>query len=158
LSALDEKMTERVCRRGASLWAQWPAGAGLSAYFPADLVAARAARRFVTDGLTKTDLPATLIDDARLVVTELAANAIVHARSSFSVTVHAHGSGVRLSVRDSSAVRPTVRPCDPLAASGRGLLLVAALSVDWGVEVTADGKAVWADLRAQDEIANQQPD
>jgi hypothetical protein len=79
---------------------------------------------------------------------ELAANAIVHARSPFSVTVDAHSSGVRLSVRDSSAVRPTVRPCDPRAESGRGLLLVAALSADWSVVVTADGKTVWADLRA----------
>jgi hypothetical protein len=35
---------------------------------------------------------------------------------------------------------------------------VAALSADWGVEVIADGKTVWADLRAQDEVANQQPD
>jgi anti-sigma regulatory factor (Ser/Thr protein kinase) len=128
--------------------AQWPAGAGISANFPADLAAARAARQFVTDSLAKTNLRATVIDDARLVVTELAANAIVHARSPFSVTAHPHDSGVRLSVRDSSVVRPTVRPSDPLAASGRGLLLVAALSADWGVEVTADGKTVWADLRA----------
>jgi anti-sigma regulatory factor (Ser/Thr protein kinase) len=128
--------------------AQWPAGAVVSADFPADLVAARAARQFITDSLTKTNLRATSIDDARLIVTELAANAIVHARSPFSVTVDAHGSGVRLSVRDSSGVRPTVRPCDPRAESGRGLLLVAALSADWGVVITADGKTVWADLRA----------
>ncbi|HEX3833556.1 MAG TPA: ATP-binding protein, partial [Solirubrobacteraceae bacterium] len=106
--------------------------------FPADLVAARAARQFVTDSLTKTNVRATLIDDARLIVTELAANAIVRARSPFSVTVHVHGSGVRLSVHDGSAVRPTVRPCDPRAESGRGLLLVAALSADWGVAVIAD--------------------
>ena len=125
-----------------------PAGAAVSATFPADLIAARAARQFVTDGLVNTNLRPTLIDDARLIVTELAANAIVHARSPFSVTVHAHGSRVRLSVRDSSTVRPTVRPCDPLAATGRGLLLVGALSADWGVVVTADGKTVWADLRA----------
>jgi anti-sigma regulatory factor (Ser/Thr protein kinase) len=127
--------------------AQWPAGAGVSANFPADLVAAGAARQFVTDSLTKTNLPVTSIDDARLIVTELAANAIVHARSPFSVTVHAHGCGVRLSVRDGSSVRPTVRPCDPRAESGRGLLLVAALSADWGVVVALDGKTVWADLR-----------
>jgi anti-sigma regulatory factor (Ser/Thr protein kinase) len=128
--------------------AQWPTGAEVSADFPADLAAARAARQFVADGLATTNLRATLIDDARLVVTELAANAIVHARSPFSVTVHAHESGLRLSVRDCSAVRPTIRPFNPLAASGRGLLLVAALSADWGVVVTADGKTVWADLRA----------
>ena len=89
-----------------------------------------------------------LVDDARLVVTELATNAIVHAGSRFSVLAHFHESGVRLSVRDSSPVRPTVRPGDSLAASGHGLHLVAALSAEWGIEVTADGKTVWADLRA----------
>lgn len=128
--------------------ARWPAGAEISGNFPANLAAARAAREFVTDSLAKTNLRATLIYDARLVVTELAANAIVHARSPFSVTAQAHEFGVRLSVRDSSLVRPTVRPSDPLAASGRGLLLVAALCADWGVVVTTDGKTVWADLRA----------
>ncbi len=131
-----------------NLGTPWPACAEVSADFPADLAAAPAARQFVTDSLAKTNLRATLIDDARLVVTELAANAILHARSPFSVTARPHESGVRLSVRDSSAVRPTVRPRDPLADSGRGLLLVAALSAEWGVEVTADGKTVWADLRA----------
>jgi anti-sigma regulatory factor (Ser/Thr protein kinase) len=59
------------------------AGAGVSANFPANLVAARAARQFVTDSVTKSNLPVTLLDAARLVVTELAANAIVHARSPF---------------------------------------------------------------------------
>jgi anti-sigma regulatory factor (Ser/Thr protein kinase) len=89
-----------------------------------------------------------LLDDARLVVTELATNAIVHAGSAFLVLAQVHESGVRVSVSDNSPIRPAVRGSDPLALSGRGLQLVQALSDDWGVEVTAEGKTVWADLRA----------
>jgi hypothetical protein len=78
----------------------------------------------------------------------LATNAIVHACSPFSVLAHVHDSGVRVSVSDNSPVRPAIRASDPLAVSGRGLQLVEALSSDWGVDVTPEGKTVWADLRA----------
>jgi hypothetical protein len=80
-------------------------------------------------------------------VTELATNAVIHARSPFSVTTRAAESGVRVAVRDASQIKPTVRDHDPISFSGRGLRLVAALAVDWGVDVAADGKTVWAELQ-----------
>src|SRR5260370_27741712 len=43
-----------------------------------------------------------LADDAALVVTELAANAVVHARSDFTVALSAPGDMLRISVRDAS--------------------------------------------------------
>ena len=52
-----------------------------------------------------------------------------------------------MSVRDASPVRPTLRDEDPLRSSGRGLRLIAALASDWGVELEADGKTVWAELQ-----------
>jgi serine/threonine-protein kinase RsbW len=55
---------------------------------------------------------------------------------------------VRLSVHDASQVEPTLRKDGPNVPSGRGVRLVAALSVDWGVELSADGKTVWAELAA----------
>ena len=58
-----------------------------------------------------------LADDAALVVTELAANAIVHARSAFTVILSARDDLLRISVRDASplagagaAARPAARP------------------------------------------------
>ena len=51
-----------------------------------------------------------LAEDAALVVTELAANAIVHAHSAFTVILSAHDDLLRISVRDAS----------PLAGSGLG--------------------------------------
>jgi anti-sigma regulatory factor (Ser/Thr protein kinase) len=117
-------------------------------HFPAERDAPRAARRFVVDALERRGHGGALLDDAQLVVTELATNAVIHARSPFSVAVRPHGGGVHLSVRDSSRVSPTVRGEDPRAVSGRGLRLVATLATEWGVELTANGKAVWAELQA----------
>lgn len=87
-----------------------------------------------------------MLDDAQLVVTELATNAIVHARSPFTVVAEARDSRVRLSVQDVSSITPTLRDPAPMGPSGRGLHLVAAVAVDWGVELTPDGKTVWAEL------------
>jgi anti-sigma regulatory factor (Ser/Thr protein kinase) len=86
------------------------------------------------------------LDDARLLVTELATNAVVHAASPFSVVARAVDSGVRVSVSDTSPLRPTLRGDGSITSSGQGLRLLAALAADWGVEVTAHGKTVWAEL------------
>jgi hypothetical protein len=41
---------------------------------------------------------------------------------------------------------PRLRHGGPAARSGRGLHLVGALARAWGVEPSADGKTVWAEL------------
>jgi anti-sigma regulatory factor (Ser/Thr protein kinase) len=115
--------------------------------FPAELDAPGKARHLVADALGAWGHGGLLLDDAQLVVTELATNAVVHARSPFTVVAEARGCGVRLSVHDVSPVQPTLRDQEVMAFSGRGLHLVAAIAVDWGVERTAAGKAVWAELR-----------
>jgi hypothetical protein len=40
-----------------------------------------------------------------------------------------------------------LRDHDRLAVSGRGLRLIDALAANWGVEITEEGKTVWAELR-----------
>jgi hypothetical protein len=62
------------------------------------------------------------------------------------VALRPQGAGVHLSVRDASPARPIVRDDSPSATSGRGLRLIAALASEWGVELEADGKTVWAVL------------
>ncbi len=118
-----------------------------SARFPAELDAPRSARHFVAHTLGRWGHAGSLVDDAQLLVTELATNAVVHARSTFSVVARTEEACVHISVHDASTVKPTMRDGAPTSPSGRGLHLVAALSVNWGVEVTADGKTVWAELR-----------
>jgi anti-sigma regulatory factor (Ser/Thr protein kinase) len=113
--------------------------------FPCELYAPSAARRFVADTLTVWGRE-HVIDDASLVVAELATNAVVHARSEFIVAVSSDDDAVRLSVRDASPALPTVRDPHANSVSGRGLMLVAAIARRWGIELVNDGKVVWAEL------------
>jgi MEDS: MEthanogen/methylotroph, DcmR Sensory domain len=98
-------------------------------------------RRWATADTTE------LADDAALVVTELAANAIVHARSGFTLALWAHRDVLRISVRDRSPLpRPEDGPALPPAPL-HGLGAVDALAKRWGVEpLGTAGKTVWVDL------------
>ena len=120
----------------------------VSRRFPAESDAPRAARAFVADALRRWGHSEILLEDSRLVVSELATNAVVHARSEFSVVARREGSGVRLSVHDLSTAEPVLRSTRHLLAlSGRGLQLVDDITSAWGVEATSGGKTVWAELR-----------
>jgi anti-sigma regulatory factor (Ser/Thr protein kinase) len=113
--------------------------------FAADALSPRAARQFVAETLERWGRTA-VVDDAALVITELATNAVVHARSGFTVALARDGATIRISVRDDTVVPPAPRDAPLLASSGRGLAMVAVLAERWGTEVLPDGKVVWADL------------
>ena len=84
-----------------------------------------------------------LAGDVALVVTELAANAIVHARSAFTVILSAHDDVLRISVRDAVPLDGAGLRAAPL----HGLAVVDALASRWGVESLGNaGKTVWVDL------------
>ena len=109
---------------------------------------ARAARLAVTDLLQEMGR-SDLIDDATLIATELVANAVMHARTEMSLTVHPSGAGVRVTVTDSSNIMPRWTPASTSATAGRGLLLVERLSSRWAFEPLPDGgKSVWAEIDA----------
>ena len=85
--------------------------------------------------------------DALLVVTELVANVVDHAGTRCELTVDVDGGGVGIEVRDFyRCAPPRPLPVDPRAPRGRGLQVVAALSIRWGVAEFDDGKTVWAVL------------
>ena len=84
---------------------------------------------------------------AALLVSELAANALLHARTSFTVTLEALPDGAaRLAVSDGSAAMPRARRYGEEATTGRGLNLVEDLARGWGVERQDGGKTVWAEV------------
>lgn len=82
-----------------------------------------------------------------LVVSELAANCALHARTEFSVRVDQSADGrIRIEVADGSVRIPLQRSYGTGATTGRGMRLVAELAADWGVDTRADGKTVWVEL------------
>lgn len=105
------------------------------------------ARRWSAD-IVGRDGDAELADTAALLVSELVSNVVLHARTPCELTITRIGSRVRVEVRDGSDRLPgkTGQP-DPMALSGRGMLLVEALSDDHGTEALAEGgKRIWFEL------------
>jgi hypothetical protein len=120
---------------------------GATARFAAGADSPLAARRFVSSVLARRPYEGRVnVGDAKLVVSELATNAVVHAGTPFTVSVSYDGSTARISVRDWSATQPVVRSGALNALSGRGLHLVATIGADWGVDEDRDGKTVWVEL------------
>ena len=115
-------------------------------HFPNDVRAPREARRLVADALMQWGHGQELSDSIAVVVSELATNAVTHAGSPFSVLARSDQQVIRISVRDASAVMPQLRQVGPEEGPGLGLQMVDALAGTWGVEVTAGGKSVWAQL------------
>jgi hypothetical protein len=144
----DSESFQLVCQCHSAVVDSRPASlrGHVTRSFFGDFGSLRAARQFVLETLRWWGLDA-LCDDAAIVVSELATNAILHARSDFTVSLEVDGDVVRLSVRDASARLPVVRDPTPTCTSGRGLVLVAALGANWGTESVSDGKEVWVDLR-----------
>lgn len=141
---------------------------------PPEPASVSAARRFATETLRAWRLPAVAAD-VTLVVSELATNAVLHARTPFDVTLRRSGAGVRVEVVDGSSspvsplapVRPEVPPSlmgaddDPAAiedllragaTTGRGLQMVAGVARSWGSVPRPEGpgKVVWAELGTGD--------
>jgi anti-sigma regulatory factor (Ser/Thr protein kinase) len=83
--------------------------------------------------------------DLGLVVSELATNACVHARSPFVVSVTLQDVGLVVEVADEDPTPVAVQPLTT-GPSGRGMHIVAAVAKDWGLAPRQPGKAVWAVL------------
>jgi serine/threonine-protein kinase RsbW len=103
-----------------------------------------AARRYARDLLRRH--PPAHVDAVELMVSELATNSIKHAHSGFEVTINDLRGEIRVEVRDAGRGQPVLRSPRPIEPSGRGLLIVEALSRAWGTEDSPHGKTVWFTL------------
>jgi len=125
--------------------------------YPPELEAVRRARGFVRSSLEAVGLD-DCADDAGLLVSELAANAVLHARSAFAIHLRPTlEGGVRVEVHDRSPLPPVHTAHSPSATSGRGLDLVATMATRWGSHPVSDpaadgrewaGKSVWFEVEA----------
>lgn len=115
--------------------------------FSAETASVPAARRFVRATLQDLELLSAW-DAAEMLVSELVTNAVLHARTSFTVSVERHDQAVRVSVTDLSSATPRQRSYGNDSTTGRGLRLVATIALSWGVDRTVAGKTVWFEVRA----------
>ena len=94
---------------------------------------------------TLDEFSADAVATIELLVTELFANALLHARSSpqIQIDVFKDDAAVRVAVNDRSHIAPHIGNRSITAEGGRGMQLVHALSSEWGWDLTPDGKRVW---------------
>lgn len=111
---------------------------------------ARQARRIVTECLAMWGLVDSLHVAAQL-ASEIVTNAVVHAGSNdplaeLRLIIGHTGHVVRVEVADSSSNLPTIDVGAIDRPTGRGLLLLDALSSDWGVNADPSSKVVWFEV------------
>jgi anti-sigma regulatory factor (Ser/Thr protein kinase) len=124
------------------------------AELPATYASAALARDLVGQACTDWRL-GEVLHPARLIASELATNAIEHARTPFLVVLSLRGPMLHLAVQDGDPRLPrlldpgTYDPFSPLADRGRGLRVVAGQATSWGAMPSRYGKVVWATLRTE---------
>lgn len=114
------------------------------------------ARRILNEALAEWGY-GHIEDAADLIVSELVTNAVLHGAEPAQLTIYtdpgADGGLLFLEVDDAGDHTPELRAASADDESGRGLVLVKALSTDWGVEEIEDGKRVWASIALASEEA-----
>jgi anti-sigma regulatory factor (Ser/Thr protein kinase) len=104
-------------------------------------------RHSIAADLSNRDVAPAAIQDVVLVASELVSNAVVHTTGDevqLDVTWEVEPDAVLIRVVDPSPDLPRARSTRSTDTRGRGLSIVAALALDWGVRRTERGKQVWA--------------
>jgi anti-sigma regulatory factor (Ser/Thr protein kinase) len=98
------------------------------------------ARWFLREALSDQDASVNM-DDAALLATEVASNAIRYGKEPIEMSISLYGEGLRVSVFDRG---PGFDPQDEaIRTGGWGVNLIERLSSDWGVDRTDEGTEVW---------------
>ena len=89
------------------------------------------------------------IATAQLLATELFTNALHHGAGDITMRVTRQRSELRIEVEDRSPDHPKVRPQKLDDVRGRGMMILEALALRWGVDPLPDdsGKTVWFVVR-----------
>ncbi|HEV7626337.1 MAG TPA: ATP-binding protein [Streptomyces sp.] len=120
---------------------------------PAEDISVPQARHWLDRWLRERGASPELREQAALVLSELATNAVTHTDSTWILCAVAHSAcgGVQVEVHedDTSSREPKRRAPTEEKESGRGLYIVEALAQRWGVTVSpvTQGNAVWALLQ-----------
>ena len=111
--------------------------------FDPEATSAREARSFVAAALPDHD---GLDARVALAVSEVASNAILHARTPFTVCVVVAPDRVRVEVTDQDPRIPVRQDYAVDSVTGRGLAIVEQLSDRWGADGHEDDKTVWFEI------------
>ena len=112
---------------------------------PADLSSVSQARSFLRHALADWAVEGFELA-APQVLTELATNAALHARSAYTVHLMLDEAHLLVEVSDSSPMMPQHRHYGTGATTGRGIALVEALSEAWGVDVNVSTPRIMSAL------------
>ena len=93
-----------------------------------------------------------VLDEAVLLVSELATNAVEHTATgnagTFHVIIHQGKTWLLAAIKDDGSGKTPIPPAvDVLAEDGRGLGLVELIAHRWGHCGNEHGRAVWFELR-----------
>lgn len=113
--------------------------------FPAELRSASEARHHAEQVLREWELD-EVADAARLLISELVINAVLHAGTESEMVLRCRPGHLRVEVTDGSSAVPVRRPYSPTSPSGRGLLILEDLADSWGIDVGDGSKTVWFEL------------
>ena len=84
------------------------------------------------------------LDAAELAISEVVTNASLHAHPPIEIRLTSHVDQVCVEVRDFNSTLPVQRNYDVQATTGRGMALVAAITLECGVHPLGEsGKVVW---------------
>jgi len=111
----------------------------------------RDARRALVSSLRDLEVDATVVDEAEIVISELFANAVRHAKPLPDGTIRVNwtvrGGVVEVEVTDGGGpTTPRPAPRSLFAVTGRGLRIVRGLAHEWGVLEDHGGRTVWVSL------------
>lgn len=119
------------------------------------------ARRILRDALSGAESDDS-VDAALVAISEIVTNALVHAGTPMRLRVLLRGSALRVELRDGSPHLPHRRDYSSVAATGRGLHMVAQMVDRWGAYPDGRGKVVWFEIVDDDDdsgnVSGQMPD
>jgi len=121
------------------------------------------ARLHTADVLSRWGVPSDSVETVKLLVSELATNAVRHPKEeekhgpsysecnmvqTFEVALEIIGDAIKVSVWDRDARPPVLKQVGVEATGGRGIFIVAAMSRRWGCYPAREmpGKVVWAEV------------
>jgi anti-sigma regulatory factor (Ser/Thr protein kinase) len=136
-----------------------PEDNAVQAQLPASLLAPRQARATVRRALSARNLE-TLINDAELLASELAANAAEHADGTaigLSISTHTEPGGrhvVTCEVTDASPALPLIHSIQPDSERGRGWQIIGAVAASSGITGNKISKTAWFSLSTSPDPAS----